>query len=59
MRLSVHEMESNDQLRALDEDVIDLGFVRPPLRRRDLAVQDLWQALSPKGQVRGGVRALC
>ncbi|MDT0381090.1 LysR substrate-binding domain-containing protein [Streptomyces sp. DSM 42041] len=41
VHFTAREMESNDQLRALEEDVIDLGLTRPPLPLGDLAVRDI------------------
>lgn len=41
IELSVQEMESNDQLAALEDDLIDLGFVRPPLPHGALTARHL------------------
>ncbi|MGW0816933.1 LysR substrate-binding domain-containing protein [Streptomyces viridiviolaceus] len=41
VHFTAREMESNDQIQALEDDLIDLGLTRPPLPLGNLAVQDI------------------
>ncbi|RMB81521.1 LysR family transcriptional regulator [Streptomyces shenzhenensis] len=41
VHFSAREMESNDQIRALQDDIIDLGFTRPPLPLGGLSSLDI------------------